>query len=353
MDKRTRNGRVNPHPGVREHSGRCQLDYTDPVTGKRRQPVTEFPFTKAGIRQAIRERNRLLRTGVTESVTVPTFAQLAQTWLDTGELRPSARRTSKSRLNNHVMDLIGADPVDCIRFDSILQVQKNISHLAPKTRLNILGDAKAVFNLAIASGYISENPVKKAPKIKNQSKKVDPYTRDERDRMLAEMTGNTLLFYTIRFFDGLRPGEVIALQWSDYKNGVLTVDKEIVEGERIPSTKTHVSREVKVHSRTAQLLKANRGIAGPIFVNQYGDEYQRPESFAESFNRIRERLEIPYRSPYNVRHTCATMMLEAGCKPGYCAKRLGHSLQMFFNTYADWIDADESETQHKIWEAFG
>ncbi len=43
---------------------------------------------------------------------------------------------------------------------------------------------------------------------------------------------------------------------------------------------------------------------------------------------------------------------EAGMKPAYCAKVLGHSLQMFFSRYADWIDKDESEVQAKIWAEF-
>jgi hypothetical protein len=41
-------------------------------------------------------------------------------------------------------------------------------------------------------------------------------------------------------------------------------------------------------------------------------------------------------------------MLAAGMKPGYCAKILGHSLQMFFTTYANWIDAEETKAQENI-----
>jgi len=42
-------------------------------------------------------------------------------------------------------------------------------------------------------------------------------------------------------------------------------------------------------------------------------------------------------------------MLEAGMKSGYCAKRLGHTTRMFFETYADWIDRDETKVQEQIW----
>ena len=36
-------------------------------------------------------------------------------------------------------------------------------------------------------------------------------------------------------------------------------------------------------------------------------------------------------------------------KSGYCAKRLGHTTRMFFETYADWIDRDETKVQEQIW----
>lgn len=351
MDRRSRTRAVNPTPGIRNHNGRCQIDFKDPVTGRRKQILTEHSYTATGLKAATRERNRLLRTGIEEYARVPTFAELAQTYLNSADLRPSSRRSSKSRLSNHWMPIIANEPVDAIRFDKLSQIMAQKNHLSVKTRKNILGEARAVFELARKSGYITENPVTRFGRIKDTKTKIDPFTREERDQILAEMSGNALLFYTIRFYCGLRPGEVIALQWSDWKDGFLHVEKEIVEGIRIPSTKTHVARTVRVHTAVERLLRERRGI-GPMFVNQYGNEYQRPDTFAETFNKVRNRLGIRYRSPYNVRHTCACMMLSAGMRPGYCAKQLGHSLEQFFSDYADWIDTDESEAQHQIWETF-
>jgi integrase len=43
------------------------------------------------------------------------------------------------------------------------------------------------------------------------------------------------------------------------------------------------------------------------------------------------------------------MMLEDGMEPAYCAERLGHSLEMFFKTYAKWTNADKSAAQAAIW----
>jgi integrase len=40
---------------------------------------------------------------------------------------------------------------------------------------------------------------------------------------------------------------------------------------------------------------------------------------------------------YNTRHTYATKMLMAGMTPAFCAKQLGHSVEMFLRTCAKWI----------------
>ena len=42
-------------------------------------------------------------------------------------------------------------------------------------------------------------------------------------------------------------------------------------------------------------------------------------------------------------------MIEAGVKPAYCAKILGHSVQTFLTTYARFIDADADAEQAAIW----
>jgi hypothetical protein len=38
----------------------------------------------------------------------------------------------------------------------------------------------------------------------------------------------------------------------------------------------------------------------------------------------------------------ATMMLMAGMTPAFCAKHLGHSVEMFLRTYAKWMDGSQN-----------
>jgi integrase len=46
-----------------------------------------------------------------------------------------------------------------------------------------------------------------------------------------------------------------------------------------------------------------------------------------------------------MRHTYATTLLMAGANPAWCAKQLGHSIEMFHQHYAKWIDGDQNDRE--------
>lgn len=64
-----------------------------------------------------------------------------------------------------------------------------------------------------------------------------------------------------------------------------------------------------------------------------------------SWTEMLKRLEIRYRRPYNMRHTYATAMWMAGMTPAFCAKQLGHSVEVFLRTYSKWLDGDQNDVE--------
>lgn len=63
------------------------------------------------------------------------------------------------------------------------------------------------------------------------------------------------------------------------------------------------------------------------------------------WSRILKRLGIRYRRTYNMRHSYATSMLMAGMTPAFCARQLGHTVEMFLRTYAKWIDGSQNDLE--------
>ena len=73
------------------------------------------------------------------------------------------------------------------------------------------------------------------------------------------------------------------------------------------------------------------------------NEWEDERAFRRSFwTPTLKLLGIRYRRPYNMRHTYATVMLMAGMTPAFCAKQLGHSVEMFLKTYSKWLDGDQN-----------
>jgi integrase len=53
---------------------------------------------------------------------------------------------------------------------------------------------------------------------------------------------------------------------------------------------------------------------------------------------VLKKLNLPYRSPYQTRHTTATLWLGAGENPTWIAQQMGHTTtEMLFSTYARFV----------------
>ncbi len=110
---------MDRRPGVRNRGGKCQIRYY--VNGVERAETLPIAYTKAGIASAAKIRKDKIdhiRYGIGEAdgEAIPTFSQLAQLWLDTSELTPTARRAYKSRLNTHWLPYVGHKTIAHIKY---------------------------------------------------------------------------------------------------------------------------------------------------------------------------------------------------------------------------------------------
>ncbi|ACY96486.1 hypothetical protein Tcur_0897 [Thermomonospora curvata DSM 43183] len=52
--------------------------------------------------------------------------------------------------------------------------------------------------------------------------------------------------------------------------------------------------------------------------------------------------------PYDLRHACATLLLNSGVPPKEAARRLGHSVDVLWKVYAGCMDGDEERINRLI-----
>jgi integrase len=284
------------------------------------------------------------------------LADHLDTWFATLRLAPSTLAAYGSAMNfwkralgdRVITELTVAD----VR--TALASRKGLSGKTINNYTSVLRDALA---LALTDGLLQRNVVDDVSAAKWQRQPPDPFSKTEVAVILADMHGNVpgpvCDMVEFWFFTGLRTGELFGLRWKnvDLRAGTIVVSESTVMGEHQDTTKTGVARTVALNSRAAAALERQSMFKGlgdgcvwlmPGTVEPWTDERAFRCVYWEP---ALQRVGVRYRRPYNCRHTYATMMLMANATPAWCARQLGHSIQMFLGTYSKWIDGDQNSRE--------
>lgn len=229
--------------------------------------------------------------------------------------------------------------------------------LSGKTINNYVAVLREALEMAVSDGLIKDNPVAKIPPARHQKPPPDPLSRDEAIQVVAEIgnkypeqVGNFAEFW---MWTGMRTSEIFGLRWEhvDLNKGAVLVAEAVVRGIRKDNTKTNTARTVKLNSVALAALKRQKQhtylMGDYVFHDpRYNSPWVNERAFRRSYwTPTLKRLGIRYRRPYTMRHTYATIMLMAGMNHSFCAKQLGHSVEMFQRTYSKWIDGRQDEAE--------
>lgn len=284
----------------------------------------------------------------------PTFGEFAQVWLDSRDIVEGTRDNYKSVFNRFWMPTFTAKRIDNITSSDIRRVVSSIAWESPGVRRNAMDKLSSLMGAAVTDGYNARNPCLSMPRAKLPKRPVDPFEREEAERIIADMyqhlAGPTKIYaayFEFSFFSGMRPGEQRALKWAEFdkEKRRAHVCRGIVKGKLCERIKTKSVRDVLLNDRAMNALEVARSLAvdGAEFVFAPVDcsgEFIKSDSTTKKyFMASLTRLGIRRRRQYDCRHTYATMCLMANMKVGFIANQLGHSVQMLLSTYAKWINS--------------
>jgi len=252
---------------------------------------------------------------------------------------------------------VGDKALRALKTSEILTAIATRSDLTGKTINNYVQVLREAVELAVSDGDLKHNPVAKIQPAKHQKAPPDPFTRDEADKILADLAakhpGQAANFVDFWMWTGMRTSEIFGLRWAnvDLASGTALVAEAVVRGIQKDNTKTNTARTVKINSVALAAVtrqKQHTYLVGDFVFNdpRYGTPWVDERAFRRSYwTPTLKRLGIRYRRPYNMRHTYATIMLMAGMNHSFCAKQLGHSIEMFQRTYSKWIDGQQDDTE--------
>lgn len=324
----------------------------------------------ADIRRAIAQGTFTFAEFFPESVRgdTNTFGYVAGQWLDSkGQLEDATRDQYRNAVA-FWKGLLGADePMRALTYKVLSAKIGKHPWASAKSANNYLIALRGIFAFEYSGARAAENPTIGIKNFKVVKKLPDPLTVDERDAILEEMQvrrdPRVWAYFTFAFFTGMRPEEIIALQWGDidFAHKIARVQRvRTFRGSEREGSKTHTVRDVDLVQRAMTALavmkpytylKSADVFENPVTGAPWHDERSQRDHY---WTPTLKRLGIRHRRAYNTRHTYATAALMAGVKPPYIAAQLGHTnTKMLFEKYARWITlADEGRERKALEIAF-
>lgn len=289
------------------------------------------------------------------TATVPTVGERLDLWLKV-QLKANSTIKGYRIAVEWWKERLGAKLMPALVLSDILEALATEPAWTGKTRNNKVSVLRLAMALAVRDRVIVANPVDGLEAASHQTPEPDPFSMEEAEAIIAGLakhySESVSNYFGAKFYTGLRTSESLAQQWGwlDTRKNVLAVSEGIVLGEHKKTTKTSTVRLVQLNSRAMEFFNAQKANSfllkeGWVFPDpKTGTRWADDEPPREMYWRpCLKRLGIRYRSPYDTRHTYATMLLMAGVTPAFAAKQMGHSVQMFLKTYARWVDGALNE----------
>jgi integrase len=286
-------------------------------------------------------------------------------WLETAakpRLRENTYREYEGLIERYVkpklgpMRLCDLHPLNIQKFYAGLTAQ----NLSPRTVRFTHSVLTSAFKQAVRWRMITHNPCDSAELPRKASAEMQSLTPKEAARFLKEAESDRWsALFVLALATGLRPSEYLGLKWSDVDldRGVINVQRSLhwrsyktgdwYFGEpktprsrrRIPLPASAVRALVEHRRHQAE----ERLKAGPdyknldlVFATVEGHPLIRLNIVQKHFKPILERAMLPPTVRlYDLRHSCATLLLAANENPKVVSERLGHaSITLTMDTYS-------------------
>ncbi len=294
------------------------------------------------------------------STITPIFTPISKVSLDdlwqqyTEYKRPQVSQSTiakdYAKTSSHIKSLPTSSPDDAVAIRDFL-VQK----LTPNAAKRCLTQLSACCDWSVKSGLVTENKFVgmaaaiKMPKSQASEHDINPFTASERDLIIKAFVGDRYYGYyatLVRFLfnTGCRPSEAIALQWKHVSKDfrLITFEQAVtisINGLALKSgLKSQEKRKFPCNTPMQDFLSSiKKDDAKPdnlLFPSPEGKYIDFHNFRNRAWKTILTRVDIPYRKPYQTRHTFITLALDNGLDAKDVARLVGNSPEIIYRYYA-------------------
>ena len=288
------------------------------------------------------------------SVDTPTFREFANQWFTESAVqwRRSYCITQRGALDKYLIPEFGDRPLasiskaDVLAFRaklSAMQARKSDTTLSNRRINAVMKPLRQILNEA-ADRYEFNSAFRNIKPLRIKRSDVMPFTLDEVQTILAQVREDYRPYFALRFFTGMRTGEVHGLKWKyvDFERRLILVRESIVLGEEDDLKTDSSQRDIQMTQIVYEALQAQhattRKLSAYVFCNQAGNPIDNKNFINRVWAPLLRHLGLAHRKAYQMRHTAATLWLAVGEAPEWIARQLGHtSTEMLFRVYSRFV----------------
>jgi integrase len=354
------------------------LDLVHPSTGKRHRFDTETKRAAEKLRdQKKAEWQKQEKLVGDPDTTLGKYATLWLALLPAMGLKPKTIRSYQGLYTKHIKPTLGSIKVRELRradvrallatkseeiFKSTKTVQEELNgnateividhRLSRNTVRLIRATLSGILAAALDDDLIGENVAllsrrrgsKGAGSVNaaERLKAIRPFAEDELEKIIGSAAQHEKEYFAAVLFlarTGARPGEALALRWSDidFANRKCLIERAVSSG-KVTTTKTGTVRTIDLTrdltdtlralhvTRERQTLERQWGeVPEWVFVTKAEGKPMDYSKLRKSFARAMRRAEVSGHTLYALRHSVASHLLMKGAPITYVAAQLGHS----------------------------
>jgi integrase len=341
--------------------------------GRRRYASKQFR-SRAEAQKWLTAAQREIDLGAFVEPARTTLAEYLDRWLEAAG--PGlARRTAygyAAVLNRYVRGPLGHKRLDRVQ---PLDVQRLYSAmlargLSARTVRHTHAALHVALKQAVRWGLLARNPSDSAelPAVPHSERRV--LSPDEAVRFLRAAAAMPRgLIFEFALLTGMRPEEYLAVKWSDvdFGRGTAQIKRALVRihgGWSFEEPKTKKSRrtvtlpaplvrKLKEHRRAQNELRLKLGgewqTHDLVFCGETGAPHSIPNLTYRYFRPILEKAGLPRIRLYDLRHSCATVLLIAEENVKVVSERLGHSsVVLTLDTYSHVLPTMQQGAASKL-----
>jgi len=309
-----------------------------------------FPSSPRAARFAV----AVTSSAIGPTVETPLFSEFAEQWYIemSPQWRRSHRATVRDVLDRNLCPKFGKRRIGDITKADVLTFRAEIAKLPGRggatvgnARINkIMCFLRQILNEA-ADRFDLKPAFRGLKPLKQKKTDVQPFSLADVNRILSTVRPDFRNYLVMRFFTGMRSGEVNGLQWKyvDLEHNLILVRETFSSGEvednaknaysirdipMLPNVREAIESQLSIRDPNVQWVFPTRE-GGPIDANNFANRIWYP---------LLRFLELDKRRPYQTRHTAATLMLASGENPEWVARVLGHAnTDMLFRVYSRFV----------------